>query len=97
MFNLLTYEELKGFFIEHLPARELPYRNLFQNSITFEISQTQTVFYRRIFSILDMMGNLGGLYGALVPLCLSIVRIFHYRSSYMHIAGEVFGIARMNS
>ena len=87
----LFKEQKKGFFIESLPARELPYLNLFHNSITFEISLTNTVYYRRVYSVMDLLGDLGGLLGALMPISFVIVKIFHYRSSYMHITGEMFG------
>ena len=87
-------EQKKGFFIETLPARELPYDNLFHNAITFEISLTNVVYYRRVYSVLDLMGDLGGLLGALTPLFFGIVKIFHYRSSYMHITGELFGTSK---
>ena len=64
-----------------------------QNAITFELSLDRTVLKRRVYGWLDLLGELGGLFGALSPLCLGLVRVFHYRSVYMYVTKEMFGSA----
>ena len=82
-----------GFYIEPQAARDLPYQNRFQNSITFEISLNRTSYYRRVQSTLDVLGALGGLFGAISPIFMLVVRAFHYRGEYMYLIGELFGTA----
>ena len=65
-----------AYFLEEKFNRLLPYKNKFQNSITFEMSLNKRVFIRHVYTLLDMIGDLGGLFGALTPLGVIIVSIF---------------------
>ena len=56
--------------------RILPYLNKIQNSITFEMSLNKRKFYRQVYSFLDMLGDVGGLFGAMCPFCAILVSIF---------------------
>ena len=60
------------------------------------MSLTLTSYIRRVYSIMDVIGDIGGLLGAFAPICIAIVRIFHHRSAYMFLAGELFGSAQAN-
>ena len=72
----LMTELKKAFFVESEVNRNLGYNNSFQNSITFEMSQTKRVFVRKVYTVLDIMGDLGGLSGALFSIFASIIGIF---------------------
>ena len=73
--SLIT--EHDGIFTFHeRPTRILPYQNLFHNSVTFELSDTRTIFYRTVYSFLDWLRDLGGLYGAISAICIAMVFVF---------------------
>ena len=63
----------EGFYMETMGMRTLPYENLFQNSITFEMSLARMSYSRSVYSILDFLGDMGGLESALSPICAFIV------------------------
>ena len=46
---------------------------------------------------MDVLGALGGLFGAIVPVFMLIVRTFHYRGEYMYLIGEIFGTAQSDT
>ena len=75
-FGGLMTEYKTAYFLEEKFNRLLPYKNKFQNSITFEMSLNKRVYVRHVYTFLDMIGDLGGLFGALTPLCVIIVSIF---------------------
>ena len=60
------------------PLRILNYRNKFQNSVTYELSSTNQVYYRTVYSFFDWLRDLGGLYGAVTGICLGIVMTFQF-------------------
>ena len=48
------------------------------------------MFYRRVYSILDLLRDIGGLFSAIAPLCFAVTMSFHYRSQYMFIMKDLF-------
>ena len=72
-----------GLDIEVKPSRLLPYKNLFQNSITYEISLTRLHYTRIVYSFLDLMKDVGGLFSAIGPLFGIIVNMLQYRGALM--------------
>ncbi len=73
-----------------MPSRELPYLNKFHNSITYEISLDRRDYFRRVYGVLDFLADVGGLFGAISPLCFIIVLCFQYRSSYQFVMADLF-------
>ena len=71
-------DQEKAFFVEQDASRLLPYVNLMQNAVTYEMSLDQRVFIREVFTFLDLLGDLGGLLGALTPICVLFVSICQY-------------------
>ncbi len=72
----LQTEKAFGYLTKRDPSRELPYLNNFHNSITYEMSLDQTKYFRRVYGILDFLADMGGLFGAISPVCFSIVMLF---------------------
>ena len=72
-----------GFIIEKINSRNLPYKNLFQNTITYEISLTRLHYTRIVYSFLDLMKDVGGLFSAIGPLFGAVVGILQYRGALM--------------
>ena len=67
------------------PSRMLPYKNLMHNSITYEMSLSRVEYTRTVYSTLDFLRDIGGLFGALGPLFGIVVTIFQYRGSYLNL------------
>ena len=40
--------------------------------------------------MLDWAADVGGLLGAISPICVSLVFLFHYKSQYMYMMRELF-------
>ena len=72
-----------GFDIEVKQSRILPYKNLFHNSVTYEFSLTRLHYTRIVYSFLDLMKDVGGLFSAIGPLFGLIVNILQYRGALM--------------
>ena len=67
----------------------MPYDNLFLNALTFEISMSQIEFKRTVYSFLDFLSDLGGLFGVVSPFCALIVTLFQYRGSYLRLMKDM--------
>ena len=72
----LLIDEVMGFDKYQAPSRILPYKNKFWNAITYEMSLSQIEFTRTVYSFLDFMRDLGGLFAALGPFFGIIVTVF---------------------
>ena len=74
--NILLDEE-DGFQIEETAsARTLPYKNQYWNAITYELSLTRLEYTRTVYSFMDFLRDLGGLFGAISPIFGFIVSVF---------------------
>ena len=67
-----------GFQYLQMPMRTLPYTNYMQNAVTFEMNLTKKMYYRSVYSSLDFISDIGGLFGALMPLFTAILTIFNF-------------------
>ena len=73
----LRSEQKKAYFLEYgSSSRLLPYKNTIWNALTIEVSLDEREFDRQVYSFLDMLGDVGGLFGALGPVCAILVTIF---------------------
>ena len=72
----LTEEYEVVFRTEDMPLRIMPYKNKFKTAVTFELSHSQRIYYRRVYSILDWLRDIGGLYGALWAIFGGFVIVF---------------------
>lgn len=68
--------------------RFLPYKNIFWNAITYELSLTRHEVSLEVYSFIDFLSNIGGLVSALSPLGFFLVSIFHYRGVYPFIMSD---------
>ena len=73
-----------------MPTRLMPYRNQMQNAITFEMNLNKKKYFRRVYSFLDFLSDLGGLFGATRPIILAILTVFNFYASYQFIMHELF-------
>ena len=65
----------KGYYIDKLPTRELPYTNNFHNAITYELNRDKVIYLRRVYSFFDLLRDIGGLFSAIFSLCSILVAI----------------------
>ena len=72
----LSTDYEKGFDLETVFLRNIPYNNLFWNTITYEMNQTRIEYTRIVYGFFDFLGELGGLFGAIQPLFALLVAIF---------------------
>lgn len=70
-------EQIDGFFIERQPNRELLFKNRWQNALTLEMSLNKKHYFRRVYSGLDFAADMGGLFGAIAPLCKLILALLN--------------------
>ena len=66
------------------------YKNKFQNAVTYEMSLDKKIYIREVYTLLDLMGDLGGLFGALTPLFAAIVKLCQYEGAYQFIMHDMF-------
>ena len=60
------------------------------NAVTFEMSPNKRIFSRSVFSFLDYLAELGGLFASLSSIVAFILLIFNYLSSYQFVMSELF-------
>ena len=71
-----------GVTIDKQLTRDMPYNNTFHNAVSFELNPNRVVYYRRVFSLLNWLAEIGGLIGVSKSVCLFIVATLHYRGVY---------------
>ena len=47
-------------------------------------------YFRKVYTVLDFVSDLGGLYGAIAPICIGLLIVFNYWSSYQFLMGDLF-------
>ena len=61
--------------------------------MTYELSDTQTVFSRQVYGFLDWLRDIGGLYGAIYAICYGLVFIFQFRGQMIFLMTEMFAVS----
>ena len=93
-------ENEKGFYSVRQPSRQIPYINNWKNAITIEMSMDRRVYSRKVYAVLDFVSDVGGLFGAISPICILILALVNFWSSYQFLMGDLFverGKTRKNS
>ena len=71
-----------GFFTTDERSREMTYSKPFQNAITIEMSFMHRDYTRGVYSTLDFLADIGGLFAALKAPFTLIVAVVNFWSSY---------------
>ena len=79
-----------GFKMERKPTRNIPYKNNFQNAVTFELDLGQTEYFRKVYTSLDFLSELGGLFSALGRLALLVISSLNYFGSFQFVMADNF-------
>ena len=72
----IQVDQVNGFDKIVAPSRIMPYKNKMHNSITYEMSLSRVEYTRTVYSILDFLRDIGGLFAALGPFFGIIVTVF---------------------
>ena len=83
-------EDEVGFYLERRPNRPLPYQNNWHNSITFELTMDRRDYFRKVYGVLDLLSDVGGLFGAISPICGILLVAFNFWSSYQFLMDDLF-------
>ena len=52
------------------------YNRPFQNAVTFEVSSDRNNYQRNVYTILDLLSDVGGLVGAISPISYGLILLF---------------------
>ena len=55
-----------------------------------ELSAKQVTHVRRVYTLIDMLAGIGGLFNTLYLVCLIIITIFHFYGSYHFLSQDLF-------
>ena len=80
----------KGFTLVRQPNRLYYSEKGWHNIISIEMSLDQKDYYRRVYSILDFFSDVGGLFGALSPIFMSILAVLNFHGSYQFLMDDLF-------
>ena len=88
--GLFTAAGLRGFVLEDRPSRFMIYERPVQNAITFEISRNRDIYHRNVYTILDLLSEVGGFFGAIAPFCQGLVLMFQYDGVHTFVMSALF-------
>ena len=79
-----------GFQLLKMPTRTIPYDNTMLTTITFEMFLSKRIYYRSVYSSLDFISDIGGLFGAVSPLVMGFLTIMNFYAGYQFLLNDLF-------
>ena len=89
-FGDLTLKSQTGFINTQVPNRVLNFQNNILNAVTFELSLSLDVYERQVFSLLDILSDIGGLYGSLKVIFYIVITFFQWNGHHMYLMKDMF-------
>ena len=86
----LTLKSQSGFINTQVPNRVLNFQNNMLNAVTFELSLSLDVYERQVFSLLDILSDIGGLYGSLKVIFYIVITFFQWNGHHMYLMKDMF-------
>ena len=86
----LTLKSQTGFINTQVPNRVLNFQNNMLNAVTFELSLSLDVYERQVFSLLDILSDIGGLYGSLKVIFYIVITFFQWNGHHMYLMKDMF-------
>lgn len=83
-------DKLTMFAVVPGPVRSYDFFDNTQLAITYELSRDLQVIRRKVYGVLDFLGDLGGLAGALRALFTVVVIIFQYKIVLNYVSNHTF-------
>ena len=81
----------EGFEWKRGSDRVIPYlENKFRNIITYEVSTAAKRYYRSVYSLSDLISEVGGFVASISGICAFLVAIVHYFGSYWFVMNDIF-------
>ena len=68
-FSFVEQKEEYGFSLDWQASREINYDDKLQTVVTIELSNQQTAYFRKVYTFLDLLADLGGLFSSISLLC----------------------------
>ena len=92
LYNLgdLTMEQEISFSYEPDHLRLIPYGKDWLRSVTYEISLSEMIYTRTVYSGLDFLRDMGGLFAAIKILSQCLVSFCQHRGAMMFVMTEMF-------
>ena len=78
------------FQVEKGPTRLYDFDDNVQLVVTYELDRDLRIIRRNVYTFLDLLGEIGGLSGALISLFSAFVIIFRYRAFIGYMSNETF-------
>lgn len=72
------------------PLRLYDFKNNVQAAITYELDRDLRIVRRKVYGILDFLGDIGGLAGALKALFAASIIIFQYKAAIHYAANRLY-------
>ena len=73
-----------------MPAREIGTQRNIYNAVTYEVSRDRKHYYRKVYNSLDLLAELGGLFGSFYTLSMSFVVIATFAQTYHSVTEDTF-------
>ena len=73
-----------------MPSRSIPYDNKMLLIVTYEMFLSKRIYYRSVYSSLDFISDIGGLFGAVSPLVMGLLTIMNFYASYQDLMNDLF-------
>ena len=74
------------------PSRLYDFKDSVHAAITYELSPDRHIIRRQVYSLLDYLGDIGGLAGALHALFTFLVIFFQYKAAISFISNHTYMI-----
>ena len=76
--------------------RPYDFKDSVQSAVTFELNRDLRVVKRKVYMIMDWLGDIGGLSGSLYAMVGVFVAIFQYKVVYNYIATNTYRVKKNN-
>lgn len=70
------------------PSRLYDFNDNTQLAVTYELNRDLKIIRRKVYGILDCLGDIGGLAGALVALFTAGITIFQYKAAVGYVSNH---------
>ena len=82
--------ELEIFKVKRGHLRPYDFDDDVQLAITYELNRDQKIIRRNVYSFLDLLGDIGGLAGAIRSLFTTFIIVFQYRAVISYISSHTY-------
>ena len=63
-----------------------------QLAVTYELSRSRRIIRRKVYSLLDWLGDIGGLAGAMKALATASIIVFQYKATTSYVSNHTYRV-----